>query len=60
MCTVHFLLSDEYSRSYIKISLGSSKFIMAVNGVGDFEAQKSASIHHKKCFMLHLGWLEAD
>jgi len=35
----------------LKYVLALSSFIMAVNGVRDFEAQKSASIHHKKCFI---------
>jgi len=33
--------------SYIKKYPGSSNFIMGVNGTLDFEAQKSASIHHE-------------
>ncbi len=43
----HIFLSDEYKQSYIKKM--SLRFIGAVNGDRDFEAQKSASIHHKKC-----------
>ncbi len=44
ICVYKFILSGEYSRSYIKKCPG---FIMAINGCRDFEAQKSASIHQK-------------
>ncbi len=45
-----FLLSDGYYQSYIqKNVMALPSFIMAVNGGWDFEAQKSASNHHKKC-----------
>ncbi len=56
-----FLLLDEYSQSFNKNVLALPSFIMAVNGGWDFEAQKSASIHHKKCSIrLHKPfWSEA-
>ncbi len=47
-CIYVFLLSDEYNPSYIKNVLALPSFKIAVNGGQDFEAQKSASIHHKK------------
>ncbi len=46
-----FLLKDEYSQSYIK---AFPSFIMEVNGGQDFEAQKSASIHHIKYYSTRL------
>ncbi len=51
----YFLLSDKYNLlsyiilSYIKNVLALPSFIMAVNVCRDIEAQKSASIIHKKC-----------
>ncbi len=36
-------------------ALALPSFIMAVNGGWDFEAQKSASIHHKKYSTQHRG-----
>ncbi len=60
-----FLLSDEYSRSPIKCP-GSSELYNGSEGGWDFEAQKSASIHHKKYSTQHRGvnkgllkWIDA-
>ncbi len=54
-----FLLSDKYYCSCIKKVLALPIFIMAVNGGWDFEAQKSASINHKKCSTRLWGLIKA-
>ncbi len=55
-----FLLSDECNQSYIKTNVPAlPSFIMEVNGGRDFEDQKSASIHHKKCSTQLRGLIKA-